>query len=319
MSQFTIRWVLTHDPIALFEEAARRFADLVREQSDGQMEVQVSTPAEYGNGTRVPPAEVMARVAAGQLEMSQTYSTVLGKLHHRLWALDLPFLFESHEHAARVLDGPVGQELLAGLVPSGLRGLAFTYSGGYRILSTTERQIHRLEDLRGLRVRTSFNPVVKALFETLGARPHAAQLQAIPALTRDGVVDAAESTWPRYWDMGHHRAQTIVNETGHSLFLTALVVNEAFYQRLPARLRDVLHSVSLRVAAIERDKSVRDGEAARRAHQAQGGTVVTLSAAETMRLRRISSSIYDRFVPEFGRDLIDRIKQGRLGAASAVA
>ena len=66
--------------------------------------------------------------------MSQTYSTVLGKLYNRLWALDLPFLFRSHQHAAAVLDGPIGSELLAGLVPSGLRGLSFTPIGGYRII-----------------------------------------------------------------------------------------------------------------------------------------------------------------------------------------
>ncbi len=50
LPEFTIRWVLTHDPIALFEEAARGFASTVAEESQGEMEVLVLTPKEYGNG-----------------------------------------------------------------------------------------------------------------------------------------------------------------------------------------------------------------------------------------------------------------------------
>lgn len=308
LPEFTIRWVLTHDPIALFEEAARSFARTVAEESQGKMEVLVFTPKEYGNGRWVRPAEVVRQVVAGELEMSQTYSTVLGKLYNRLWALDLPFLFRNHEHAAAVLDGPIGSELLAGLVPSGLRGLAFTYSGGYRIISTTEREVHCREDLKGLRVRTSDNPVVTSLFQCVGARPYAAALQDIPSLTQQGLIDAAESTWPRYWDMGHYQHQPIANETSHSLFLTTLVINEKFYQALPEECQQVLHHAAMRVAQEERTRSVDDGVNAREAWQSQGGTVVTWSSDERERLADTAAKVYDRFVPQFGTHLVQGIR-----------
>jgi TRAP-type C4-dicarboxylate transport system substrate-binding protein len=300
--------VLTHDPIALFEEAARHFVRLVAEESRGRMEVAVFTPGEYGGGQRVPPAEVMQKVAAGELEMSQTYATVLGKLSPRLWTLDLPFLFRSHEHAASVLDGPVGAELLEGLVPAGLRGLAFTYSGGYRIVSSVEKELRSVEDFQGLRVRTSGNPVVTSLFNGLGAVPHAAPLHEIPALTEQRLIDAAESTWPRYWDMGHFRAQPIVNETSHSLFLTALVINERFYCSLPAFCQEVLRHAALEMARAERRKSVADGEMARAAWRRQGGTVVSWSPDARDRFAAAAGHVYRRFTPEFGSGLIDRIR-----------
>lgn len=311
MSQITIQWVLTHDPIELFEEAARRFAELVAELSAGEMAVEVLTPTEYGDkigsSHRPRPSEVAQRVASGELQMSQTYSTVLGKLHPKLWVLDLPFLFDSHEHAAGVLDGALGRGLLEGLCPHNLRGLAFTYSGGYRIISSTGRQLHGLEDFDGMHVRTSFNPVVRALFEQLGATPHPAQLQAIPELTAAGTIEAGESTWPRYWDMGHAEVQTTVNDTGHSLFLTSLVVNETFYQSLRPGLRDVLHEAALVTAQMERDKSVRDAEAARQAFVAQGGDLVCMEPEQLERLRALASPIWAQFEPRFGADLIESI------------
>ena len=306
--EFTIRWVLTHDPIALFEEAARSFARNVAEASQGEMEVLVFTPKEYGNGRWVAPSDVVGKVVEGELEMSQTYSTVLGKLYNRLWALDLPFLFRNHEHAAAVLDGPIGSELLAGLVPSGLRGLSFTYSGGYRIISTTEKAVRCIEDLEGLRVRTSSNPVVTNLFESVGAQPYPAALQDIPSLTQQGLIDAAESTWPRYWDMGHYQHQPIAIETSHSLFLTSLVINESFYQSLPRACQQVLNDAAIRVAQEERTRSVEDGIKARNAWQRQGGTVLTWSSDERERFADAAANVYDRFVPQFGTDLIQGIR-----------
>ena len=315
MSRRTIRWVLTHDPIALFEEAARRFQALVSELSDGELEVEVLTPTEYGNGTRVPAPEVMRRVAAGELQMSQTYTTVLGKMYDRLWALDLPFLFGSHEHASRVLDGPIGRELLDGLTPHGLHGLAFTYSGGYRILSSTGRAIESIDDLKGVHLRTAQNPVVTALFEALGAHPHPAPLQSIPAMTHDGLIEAAESTWPRYWDMGHHRVQPVVNETSHSLFLTALVINEPFWQSLSPKQQQAVQDAALQTAQHERDKSVRDGLESRAECQSKGGAVHTLTSAESQRFERVAREIHERFADRFGRDLLDRIASEAFTAA----
>lgn len=316
MSRYHIHWVLTHDPIALFEEAARRFQALVHERSQGAIEVRVSTPTEYGGGTRASADEVMAKVASGELQMSQTYTTVLGRLHERLWALDLPFLFDSHEHAARVLDGAIGRELLSGLEPHGLTGLAFTYSGGYRIVSSTESAFGKIEDFAGVSLRSAENPVVTALFESLGARPHAAPLQAIPELTRAGTVTAAETTWPRYRDMGHHEVQPVVSETSHSLFLTALTVNRRFFQSLPAELQRVLESAALDTAAMEREKSVKDGLRCRAEHIAGGGRVHTMSRAESQRFERAAAPIHARFAPVFGQDLLDRIRQEAFSASA---
>ena len=315
MSRYKIRWVLTHDPIALFEEAARRFQALVSEGSNGEIEVEVLTPTEYGGGTRVSAPEVMRQVVSGELQMSQTYTTVLGKLYDRLWALDLPYLFGSHEHAARVLDGPLGRELLDGLVPHDIRGLAFTYSGGYRIVSSTTKAIQSIDDLKGLHIRTAENPVVTALFESLGAHPHPAPLQAIPALTQDGEVEAAESTWPRYWDLGHHRVQPVVNETSHSLFLTALVVNESFYQGLPKALQVVLRDAALETARHERDKSVQDGLRSRAAYQAVGGVVHTMSSAESQRFERAGRKIHAQFADRFGPQWLEEIAAEAFSAA----
>ena len=59
----------------------------------------------------------------------------------------MPFLFENHEHATRVLEGEVGEFLLDKITAKGnVRGMAFTYSGGFRnVLSSV-----KVDSLKGL-------------------------------------------------------------------------------------------------------------------------------------------------------------------------
>lgn len=320
-SNILIRWVLTHEPIALFEEAARHFRSFVEEASKGALRVEIKTPSDYGEllkgrPHRATPAEVIQDVIAGRLQMSQSYTSALGATHERLWTLELPFLFEDHQHAAQVLDGEIGRELLDGLLPHGLRGLAFTYSGGYRIISSTGHRIKRLEDFRGLRIRCAQNPVAEALFKRLGATAHPAPLQAIPELTERNQIDAAESTWPRYRDMGHHRVQPTVNDTAHSLFLTTLVINEAFFQSLHPTHRHILQAAALDTARLERERSVGDGEKARQLHLSEGQPVAELPLAERLRMMALVLPLHEEFAPRFGQSLISRIKARALAKAS---
>lgn len=311
-SQRTINWVLTHEPIALFQAAADEFTELVQERSHGELDVKVFTPVEYGEqiglGRRATPLEVTERVATGELQMSQTYTTVLGQVSDRMWLLDLPFLFQSHEHASKVLDGSIGKQLLDELANNNLKGLGFTYSGGYRILSSTEHPITSIEDIQGVNVRTSDNPVVTKLFRELGAIPHPAPLQSIPTMTASGQIEAAESTWPRYWDMEHFEAQPIVNETSHSLFLTVLSMNLDFFRSLSQPLQNVVTSSAMDVAIMERTKSVKDGDAARATWKGRGGLVTSLSESEQARWHEASAAVYAEFGPRFGWDIINAIR-----------
>ena len=69
-----------------------------------------------------------------KIEMSQMYTTWLAEdIEHDMLALEMPFIFENHEHATRVLEGEVGETLLEKITEkSNVRGMAFTYSGGFR-------------------------------------------------------------------------------------------------------------------------------------------------------------------------------------------
>ena len=154
MSKTTkIRWVIAHEPLDLFERAAVDFQSFVNEaQSAEKIEVEVMTLNEYSNkyndGVAVTKHDLLDLMDQGKIEMSQMYTTWLAEdIEHDMLALEMPFIFEDHEHASRVLEGEVGEELLDKITEkSNVRGMAFTYSGGFRNI-ITDKPVTSLKDL----------------------------------------------------------------------------------------------------------------------------------------------------------------------------
>jgi TRAP-type C4-dicarboxylate transport system substrate-binding protein len=310
-AQYRIRWVLAHEPSGVFEQAAKDFAATVAQESKGDIEVQIVTAKDFGKdigkGEAVMPDEAAHAVASGRVEMTQTYTTSLGKYSRDLWVLDLPYLFRDHAQAAKVFEGDIGRQLLAGLAPKHMHGLAFTYSGGYRILPTTSREIHRPEDVKGLRVRTSNSPVAQATIRALGGEPVPAWIDQTVPMAKAGKIDAGETTLARFADGRQDEGLPVINDTQHSLFLTAVLINDKFFNSLPKADQAAVQRAATAMARRERQESVDACEAERIAALAKGEKVITLTADEKARFVAALQPVYAEFAPTFG-DLVPRIQ-----------
>ena len=105
----------------------------------------------------------------GRVQVSQIYADTFEHATD-FYALSMPYLFESHEHAARVFEGDVGKKLFAHLYEkTGVRGLAYTYSGGYRCTASTT-PIHNVEDFSGKTFLRSTNPILASMIDLLKAK-----------------------------------------------------------------------------------------------------------------------------------------------------
>ena len=305
-----IRWVLAHEPSGVFTQAAHEFADLVSKESNGDVKVKIISSREFGHGKLANPDDVAKFVSEGKVEMTQTYTTSLSKFAPKLLVLDIPYLFRDHAHAASVLDGEIGKDLLASLETKNMKGLAFTYSGGYRILGTTSREIHEPSDMQGLRVRTSGSPVAQATLRALGAVPVPASLYALRRLMKAGKIDGTESTLPRYADDHNEAVVPVINETNHSLFLTEVIINQKFFNALPKADQDAITHSAITMAKLERQSSIDDGQKVKKEALAKGQKFVMLTPAEQADFVAALKPVREEFAPRFG-GLVDRIEKTR--------
>jgi TRAP-type C4-dicarboxylate transport system substrate-binding protein len=307
-----VKWVLAHEPIELFIRAAKVFAREVACRAPGALEIEVMTMSEYGNkynnGIMPNKHSLVDLLDSGLIEMSQTYTITLGKINKDFFALDLPFLFKDHDHASRVFEGAVGANLLDSLQESKkVKGLAFTYSGGFRIIPGNET-VAKIEDLRGVKLRTSHSPVAIETFKTLGADVVPMELEELSENLGSANVAVGESTYPRVYALGHDKVSKVINHTEHSLFLTSILVGTDFWNTLSPELQTVVSESAKVAARYERAISIDDIAQVQARAEADGIEVVRMSKEEQVRFAQATEVVYEKFADYFTPGLVSAIQ-----------
>lgn len=313
MQKKDIKWVIAHEPIGLFLKVAESFSKEVNEQTGGKFNIEVLSLSDYSTkyngGKKVTKNELMELVDTGAIEMSHIYTTWLADFNKDLHALDLPFLFQDHAHADRVLEGEIGADLLAGVSKqSNIKAMSFTYSGGYRVVPANFRA-DTVEAWQGKTVRTSRSPVAVETFKTLGATPkeHIA-LEEMNAAAKAGEIEAGESTYVRVFPLQQNEAFSCVNDTAHSLFLTSIIVNQDFFKQFDAETQEIMATAAFNAARKERRESVAEIPNILAECQAKGVEVVKMSAKEEAKFKAVTSSVYDKFADYFTPGLVQKIQ-----------
>jgi len=320
----TIRWVIFHEPIDLFLRTANAFCDEIKQATNGRIEIEVYTVKEYAdkfkNGSFFEP---MALMANGEVEMSQLYVAKLGEQRvSDFYALELPFLFKDHNHAARVLEGEIGKTLLGKTLPekTAIRGLAFTYSGGYRVIASN-KQVKTAEDLKGLTLGIATNPIFADMAKAFGCDYKSIPQKNAPITSHEknelrdlsSQVDTVQTTLPRYSIEANSDIHSHVTDTRHSLYLTTIVINENFWNSLSVEDQMIIGQAALNSARKERAWSIEDAEKItnNRAEQEKLGikTYHTLSNQETAKLEKSVDGLYEKYSKFFSTGLIDSIKK----------
>lgn len=308
-----VKWVIAHEPIGLFLKVADHFAKQVNAATNGMFDIEVLSLSDYATkyngGKAVTKYDLLDLINSGKIEMSHIYTTWLGDYNKDMHALDLPFLFQGHDHADRVLEGDVGTELLAGVAKnSNIQPLSFTYSGGYRIVPANFKA-DSVASWQGRTVRTSRSPVAVDTFKALGAIPKEdIALEAMNAAADRGEIEAGESTYVRVFPLDHHKSFSVVNDTAHSLFLTSIIVNQDFFNSFSAEVKGILHTAALDAARKERKESVADIPNILAECEANGVEVVAMKDAELAKFKSITASVYDKYKDYFTTGLVERIQ-----------
>lgn len=310
-----IRWVIAHEPLNLFLRAAQDFERRVNEQqSEHKIEVEIMTLSEYSqrynDGVIVTKHDLLDLMESGKIEMSQMYTTWLAEKYEQdFLVFDLPFLFKDHDHATRVLEGEVGETLLTKLTDkSNVRGLSFTYSGGFRQMISNKR-VSTLQELAGEPVRSNRNPVAQATISALGMRPVVAEVEDLRQVVVDGQAQGGETNYPRVYPLRQNEVTKSVIDTGHSLFLTSMIIGDRFWDSLSPEVQAVIKRAAVLAGREERAETIRDGaRAEQRLVEEQGVNIVKWTQEQRDAAKIALSGVYDQFRDTFSPGLIDSIQ-----------
>jgi TRAP-type C4-dicarboxylate transport system substrate-binding protein len=318
MQPIKIKWVLAHEPIDIFIRAAEKFIEVLNAKAPGQFDVEVLTLSEYSNkynvsiteetAHRISKHDLLDHMDDGRIEMSQMYTYVLSKYNQDLDALDLPFLFRDHDHAAKVFEGPIGENLLAGYSRnSNIQGMAFTYSGGFMNMPVNKK-VTSLSDMAGVKVRVSNSPVASATWSALGAEPVVMDVERVAEGIRQGAIDAGESSWPRIYSCQQNEVAESILEPNHRLLLTNIIINKDFLASLTIEQQKIMKEAAMEAGRYERAVAVAEVEPTKARCQQDGIPVVGLNEQDMIQFRQASEQVYAQFADAFTPGLVQSIR-----------
>ncbi len=310
-----IKWILFHAPVEIFVRTAETFAKEIGEMTDGRINIEVYKIEDYAkkfnDGVVIDP---MTLLKTNSVQMSQIQTNWLGHANATdFYALDMPFLFDSHDHCTKVLEGPIGESMLASIPEKTqtMRGLAFTYSGGYRCIAAKE-PITSVDELRGLSFAVRISPVTYDMAKSFGTDP--AVLDDLTLETRKDQsqdCDAVQTTLPRYEAQINSEVHPYIINTRHNMFLTTILVNESFWQELDLEDQILMKQAAINASRQERQWSIADAEKIEtdaEEHKRLGiKGVIEFPESERQKLREMSKAVYEKYEDVFSPGLLKSI------------
>ena len=236
---------------------AQKFADVVDKKSGGKIKIKV-----FPNGTLGGEQQVAAAMQGGTIEISMMGTTQLVNTIKEFVVLSLPFTITNTAQSDAMLDGPFGRKLMDYMPAVGWVGLGFM-DQGYRSISNNKRAINRLEDIKGLKLRTIQNPLFLDMLNALGANaiamPFPELYTALEMKTVDGqenpetTVDASKLyEVQRYFSGTRHIYDAQIVMISTKLWNTLSADEKKIFEEAMAESRDVQRKASRAMTAKSR-------------------------------------------------------------------
>lgn len=174
------------------------------------------------------------------------------RMHRSLRRCSCPYEYTSDKHLFRVLDGAVGQQVMASLKDKGLTGLSYFYAG-YRCFFTTGKAITSLDDMKDLRLGTEDSSQMKQVIPMWGAEVVTLPPDEIALALRTDRIDGAESTLPTYVDSGYYQLAPYWTYDRHSYNADVLVASSETWETFSQEEQTIIERCAAEAASWQRD------------------------------------------------------------------
>jgi tripartite ATP-independent transporter DctP family solute receptor len=242
---------------------------LIAERSGGRDQIRVFHSRQLGE-----EKETIEQTRAGAIDLNRTNVALIGNFVPAMNVLAMPFLFRSIEHLQKVLDGPIGNEILNSFDTYGFVGLAF-YDSGARSIYNSVRPIRTIDDMKGLRLRVQQSQLMSDMIRALGAEPVELPYGQVITGLATKLIDGAENNWPSFVTTDHYKFAGYYTLTEHTMSPEVLVMSRKAWESLSADEKKLFREAALQSNLFMREKWKDLEQHSRRQAEAAGVTIVT--------------------------------------------
>jgi TRAP-type transport system periplasmic protein len=227
------------------------FCDDIEKGTQGRYKCQ-----QFPNSALGGEREMIEAVQLGTLDLVNTSTGPVGNFVPEVKIVDIPFLFRDYDHARKVMDGPIGQDILTKFPSKGLVALAWT-ENGFRHMTNSKRPIVKPADASGLKMRTMENKVHMDGYKTFGIQPTPMAFPEVFGALQQGTVDGQENPIPVILASKFSQVQKHLSLTGHVYSPGLLITSPRLMNKLSDADKKVFYDAAQKAKVAQRKKSTK--------------------------------------------------------------
>jgi len=237
-------------------EAIVRMGAKLEQATAGRLSVQMFPAMQLGG-----EKEMIEQAQVGALQIARISVGPMGPVVDELNVFNLPFVFRDEEHMRKVIDGPIGREMLDKVSKSSARLIALGWMDAGTRNVYANKPVTRPTDLKGMKVRMMGNPIFVETMNAMGGNGVAMGFNELYQALQTGVVDGAENNEPTLLAQNHYQVSKVYSLTGHLIIPEIFVFSKVSWDKLPRADQELIAKLS-REAQLEQralwDKMVAD-------------------------------------------------------------
>ncbi|MBL3570082.1 TRAP transporter substrate-binding protein [Rhodovulum visakhapatnamense] len=234
----TLRSSDTHPEGYPTVEAVQYMGKLLEERTGGALCIEVFHSAQLGE-----EKDTIEQTQFGVIDMNRVSLGPFNNMIPETQVPSLPYIFRSVEHMHHVMDGPIGDEILAAFADHDLIGLAF-YDAGARSFYNSQHPIQAMSDLKGMKFRVMQSDLFVDMVDALGANATPMPYGEVYSSIQTGVIDGAENNWPSYDSSGHFEVARHYTLDQHLIVPEVLVISKKTWDGLSDEDRQAVRAAA---------------------------------------------------------------------------
>lgn len=281
--------------------AVKSMSDDIEKKSGGKYKIKV-----FNKGALGTEKETIDQLKIGALDMARVNISPMNGVCQKTMVPTLPFLFHSVDHMRRMLDGPVGDEILKDCEAQGFVALAFYDSGARSIYA--KKPVRTPADTKGMKIRVQQSDLWVALVGAMGANATPMPFGEVYTGLRTGLLDAAENNVPSYDTAKHYESAKYYSKTEHSMAPEMLLFSKVVWDKLPRPDQDMIRAAAKASVAVERKKWDEQEAKSLASVKAGGAEIIEV---DRKAFQALMGPVYDKFIttPDLKR-LVRSIQDG---------
>ncbi len=301
LAQVTAKFAVTLPEKSHQGQGVAKFIELVDAKSGGKIKIKGFYGGALGNDVQVTSA-----LQGGTIEFTVPQTTTLTGMVKEYEILDFPFLFATEQQAEKVLDGPVGDKLMAMLPAKGLVGLAY-WENGFFNATNSKHPIARVEDFEGLKFRSIQAKITQETIKALGATPVPLAVPELYSALETRTIDGQGTPTAVIFALKLFEVQKYLSLTRHSYGAFIPLVSKKFWDGLSEGDRKILKDAAIEARAYQRGVAREQAKSAQAAMAAKGMQVNDVTDAEHERMRERVQPVWKMFIPSVGESLYKEV------------